>query len=121
MKLNRSTLTWAVLALAALGCASAFAGYPLTDFVPHDVLAALGAASAVPFMVSGEVRTLQDQIKRLMETRTAKALELEGIQRKALDEGRTKDESEREAFKGLTADIEQIDAELADLRQLEAL
>lgn len=64
---------------------------------------------------------LQEQIKRLMETRTAKALELEGVQKKALDEGRTKDESEREAFKGLTADIAQIDAELADLRQLEAL
>lgn len=64
---------------------------------------------------------LQEQIKRLMETRTAKALELEGVQKKALDEGRTKDESEREAFKGLTADIGQIDAELADLRQLEAM
>lgn len=64
---------------------------------------------------------LQEQIKRLMETRTAKALELEGVQKKALDEGRTKDESEREAFKGLTADIAQIDAELEDLRALEAL
>lgn len=64
---------------------------------------------------------LQEQIKRLMETRTAKALELEGVQKKALDEGRTKDESEREAFKGLTSDIAQIDAELADLRELEAL
>lgn len=64
---------------------------------------------------------LQEQIKRLMETRTAKALELEGVQKKALDEGRTKDESEREVFKGLTADIAQIDAELDDLRALEAL
>ena len=64
---------------------------------------------------------IQEQIKRLMETRTAKALELEGVQKKALDEGRTKDESEREAFKGLTADIDQIDAELVDLRKLEAL
>jgi len=64
---------------------------------------------------------LQEQIKRLMETRTAKALELEGVQKKAMDEGRTKDESEREAFKGLTADIGQIDSELADLRQLEAM
>jgi len=64
---------------------------------------------------------LQEQIKRLMETRTQKALELEGVQKKALDEGRTKDETERETFKNLTEDIAQIDAELADLRQLEAL
>jgi len=64
---------------------------------------------------------LQEQIKRLMETRTAKALELEGVQKKALDEGRTKDASESEAFKGLLTDIEQIDAELLDLRKLEAL
>jgi len=64
---------------------------------------------------------IQDQIKRLMETRTAKALELEGVQKKALDEGRTKDEAEREAFKSLTTDIDQIDAELVDLRKLEAL
>jgi hypothetical protein len=63
---------------------------------------------------------LQEQIKRLMETRTQKALELEGVQKKALDEGRTKDETERETFKNLTEDIAQIDAELADLRQLEA-
>lgn len=64
---------------------------------------------------------LQEQIKRLMETRTAKALELDGVQKKALDEGRTKDESERETFKGLVADIAQIDAELVDLRMLESL
>jgi hypothetical protein len=64
---------------------------------------------------------LQEQIKRLMETRMAKALELEGVQTKALDEGRTKDESEREAFKNLKTDIDQIDEELVDLRQLEAM
>lgn len=64
---------------------------------------------------------LQEQIKRLMETRMAKALELEGVQKKSLDEGRTKDESEREQFKTLMADIASIDEELADLRALEAM
>ena len=120
MKLTRSTFTWAIVALAALACISALVGHPVANYIPPDVLAALGAAGAMPFM-TGETRTLQDQIKRLQDTRTAKALELEGVQKKALDEGRTKDESEREAFKGLTTDISQIDAELADLRELEAL
>ena len=120
MKPTRSTFTWAIVAFATLACISALVGHPVANYIPPDVLAALGAAGAMPFM-TGETRTLQDQIKRLQDTRTAKALEMEGVQNKALNEGRTKDESEREAFKGLAADIAQIDAELEDLRSLEAL
>ncbi len=120
MKLTRSHFAWTIVAVAALACIFALTGHPVANYIPPDVLAALGAAGAMPF-VTGETRTLQDQIKRLQDTRTAKALEMEGVQNKALNEGRTKDESEREAFKGLSADIAQIDAELEDLRSLEAL
>ncbi|RYF73439.1 MAG: phage major capsid protein [Comamonadaceae bacterium] len=64
---------------------------------------------------------LQEQINRLTNSRTAKALELEGVQKKAMDEGRTKDASERETFKGISDDISQLDAEILDLRELEKL
>ncbi|MDR6216180.1 phage major capsid protein [Paracidovorax wautersii] len=120
MKLTRSHFAWTIVAVAALACLFALTGHPVANYLPPDVMAALGAAGAMPFM-TGETRSLQDQIKRLQDTRTAKALEMEGVQNKALNEGRTKDESEREAFKGLSADIAQIDAELEDLRALEAL
>lgn len=64
---------------------------------------------------------VQEQIKRLTDMRTQKALEMSGIQEKALAEGRTKDAAEREAFEGLASEIKQIDDELADLRQIESL
>lgn len=67
------------------------------------------------------IMNVQEQIKRLTDMRTQKALEMSGIQEKALTEGRTKDSAEREAFDGFAAEIKQIDEELADLRQIEAL
>lgn len=64
---------------------------------------------------------IQEQIKRLTDLRAQKAVEMSGIQEKAAGEGRTKDTSEREAFVSLADEIKQIDEELADLRQIEAL
>lgn len=76
--------------------------------------------SLIPIQ-KGNIMNIQEQIKRLTESRTAKALELSGIQEKAAAEGRTKDASEREAFVSLTTEIKQLDDELADLRQIEGL
>ncbi|MEN5181767.1 phage major capsid protein [Comamonas testosteroni] len=64
---------------------------------------------------------IQEQIKRLTELRAQKAQEMSGIQEKAAGEGRTKDASERESFVTLADEIKQIDEELTDLRQIEAL
>lgn len=68
-----------------------------------------------------KMKTYQEQIKDLENTRAAKAAELEGIQTKAADEGRTKDAAEREQFDTLKEELKGIDAELADLRDLEKL
>jgi hypothetical protein len=64
------------------------------------------------------MKTYQEQIKDLEATRAAKAAELDGVQKKATDEGRTKDAAERELFDTLAGEIQQIDAELKDLHVL---
>lgn len=65
--------------------------------------------------------TYKEQIEALVATRNAKASEMQAIQKKASEEGRTKDEDERTKFDELVDDIKQIDDELKDLRELEAL
>lgn len=64
---------------------------------------------------------LAEQITALEAKRAAQASRMEDIQTKALDEGRTKDEAEREEFSGIAAEVKQIDDELADLRSLERM
>lgn len=53
-------------------------------------------------------------------SRAAKEAARRAIQTKVAQEGRTKDEAEREEFSTLTQEINAIDAELADLRILES-
>lgn len=60
-----------------------------------------------------------ERIRELEATRQAKAAEREQIQEKVSNEGRTKDESERESFDTLGQEIKAIDAELKDLREME--
>jgi HK97 family phage major capsid protein/HK97 family phage prohead protease len=66
------------------------------------------------------VKTYSEQIKGFEATLAAKVEERDAIQAKAADEGRTKDASEKEAFKTLGEEIESINEEIADLRVLEA-
>lgn len=66
-------------------------------------------------------KTYADQIHDLEATRAAKAAKLDEIQSKASDENRTKDESEKQEFDDLSAEIKGIDAELTDLQSLEAI
>ena len=60
-----------------------------------------------------------EQITDLEHTRAAVVAQREAIQTKASDEGRTKDDTERESFEELTTKIAGIDQELADLQLLE--
>jgi HK97 family phage major capsid protein/HK97 family phage prohead protease len=54
-------------------------------------------------------------------TRAAKAARMEELQQKASDEGRTKDEAEKQEFDTIADEIKSIDSELADLVQVETL
>lgn len=65
------------------------------------------------------MKTYTEQIKEFEATRAAKVAERDAIQQKASGEGRAKDETERESFQALSTEIDQIDAELKDLRLLE--
>lgn len=62
---------------------------------------------------------IAEQIQNFEHTRAAKAARRTEIQEKAAEEGRSKDEAEREEFDTLTDEIKSIDRELADLKQLE--
>jgi hypothetical protein len=66
-------------------------------------------------------KTLAEQITALENTRAAKAARMEEVQSKATDEGRTKDEGEREEFDTLRSEIKGIDLELVDLRDVEKM
>lgn len=64
-------------------------------------------------------KTIAEQISAFEATRQAKAARMEEIQGQAADEGRTKDEAEREEFTTLKDEIKAIDDELVDLREME--
>ena len=67
------------------------------------------------------VKTYSDQITDLSNRRAANTARLDEIQGKAATEGRTKDEGEQDEFKTLRSEITAMDAELADLRDLESM
>lgn len=66
-------------------------------------------------------KTIGEQIAAFEATRQAKGARIQEIQEAAIDEGRTKNEQEREEFETLEREIEAIDKELVDLRRLEKL
>ena len=65
-------------------------------------------------------KTIGEQIADLEAMRASKAADMEAVTNKAIIEGRTKDASEREQFDELKAEVKAIDAELADLRDMES-
>lgn len=67
------------------------------------------------------VKTYKEQIAALEATRAAKAARMEEIQRTVSEASRTKEAGEKEEFDTAAEEIEQIDAELKDLRQLEKM
>ena len=66
-------------------------------------------------------KTNADTIAGLEATRAAKSAELTALQEKVTGEGRTKDANERQSFDDLKAEIAGLDAELKDLRDIEAM
>lgn len=121
MKLTRNHLTIAFLAVVAVACVAAFAGHPVTNYIPHDILGALGAAGALPFAMSGEVKTVGEQISAFEASRQAKAAEMAGIMAKASEDGRTLDASEGEQYDTLKGEVKSIDEHLGRLRDQEKL
>lgn len=121
MKLTRNHLTIAFLAVVAVACVAAFAGHPVTNYIPHDILGALGAAGALPFAMSGEVKTVGEQITAFEASRQAKAAEMAGIMSKSSEEGRTLDATEAEQYDTLKTELEAIDKHLGRLRDQEKL
>lgn len=65
------------------------------------------------------MRTIAEQIGALEAKRQASAARREEIQNKAITEGRSKDEAEKQEFDGLSGEITTIDSELVDLRLME--
>lgn len=63
--MKSKTLSIAVLGVLALAAVAAVAGYPITHYLPHDVLAALAAAGSVPLAMSGEVTLVE--VKKVIE------------------------------------------------------
>jgi HK97 family phage major capsid protein/HK97 family phage prohead protease len=66
-------------------------------------------------------KTTADQIAGLEATRVAKAAAMTELQEKVTAEGRTKSAEERQQFDDLKDEITGIDAELKDLRDMEAM
>jgi HK97 family phage major capsid protein len=67
------------------------------------------------------VKTVQDQIRDLRNTRAAKAARMSELTQKSIDDGRSMDSAEAEEFDNSDAEIKTIDADLVRLERLEAL
>jgi HK97 family phage prohead protease len=66
-----------------------------------------------------ERKTFTDQIQSLEATRQAKNARMAEIMQKAIDDGRSTDESERDEYDGLEREVEALDGDLTRLRKLE--
>lgn len=53
--MKRNHFFLAIVAVMALVCGAAFAGYPVTNYVPADVLGGFAGLGALPFAMSGEL------------------------------------------------------------------
>ena len=78
---------------------------------------ASGKPQSIP--KGNDMKTIQEQISALEAKRAASVARREDIQGKAIGEGRTKDETEKQQFDELTTEIKSIDDELGDLRVME--
>lgn len=67
------------------------------------------------------MKTIQDQIKDLRNTRAHKAQQMEEVAKKAIEAGRSMDAAEAEEFDSLEGEIKQIDADLERFEKLEKL
>jgi HK97 family phage major capsid protein len=117
MKSHRFALSAAFLAVLAVAALAAVFGHPITNYLPPDVLATLGAVGGMPFMV-GEVRTLSEQREAFEAQRKAKQAEMAAIMSGAA--GRTLDESEGQKYDSLDEEIKALDTHIVRLKRAEA-
>lgn len=116
--------------------ANADATITLVKSIDRDIRAASGNANGRddepaasgdkrnPVVLKGKTMTnkrksLADQIAAMKDTIEEKAARMEEIQQAAIDEGRTKDASEKEEFETLRDEIKALEDELADLREMQ--
>jgi HK97 family phage major capsid protein len=64
VKLTRQHCVFALVAILAVMAVFAMVGHPVTSYIPHEVLASFGAASAMPMMI-GEINLVE--VKKLVE------------------------------------------------------
>lgn len=79
-----------------------------------------------PVVLKGKTMTnkrksLADQIAAMKDTIEEKKARMEEIQQAAIDEGRTKDASEREEFDTLRDEVKALEEELTDLREMQRM
>lgn len=68
-----------------------------------------------------KMQTIAERITGFEAKRAANAARMEEIQNKANEDGRTKDDAEKDEFNNLKNEIKSIDDELVDLREMEKL
>jgi uncharacterized protein YlxW (UPF0749 family) len=73
----------------------------------------------IPKLKGTTMKTIAEQIAAFEAKRAANVARMNEIQTKAIDDGRSKDDSEKEEFGNLGAEVETIDSELKDLRLME--
>lgn len=116
MKLTRNHLTLGFLAVVAVAAVAAVAGFPLVNYLPPDVLAALGAAGALPFAMSGET-TIAERIAEFETKHKQLVDEKDALVKKVtIEEGRTFDDHEKEQLTNFTADIGSLADTLKELK-----
>lgn len=67
------------------------------------------------------MKTIQEQIGDLENTRAAKSARMSEVMEKSLSEGRSSDAAEAEEFDTLEAELKQIDGDLVRLKKLEQI
>jgi HK97 family phage major capsid protein/HK97 family phage prohead protease len=80
-----------------------------------------GASATNPKAQEAGAMNVSEQIKAFEAKRMASADRMEAIMSKAADEGRTLDESEDEAYKNATAEVQSVDDHLVRLHDLERM
>jgi HK97 family phage major capsid protein len=73
----------------------------------------------IPKLKGTTMKTIAEQIAAFEAKRAANVARMNEIQTKAIGESRSKDETEKEEFSNLGAEVDTIDSELKDLRLME--
>lgn len=80
-----------------------------------------GTSTVVRLQKAAQAMTIPEQITAFEQKRAASFAAASEIQTKVVSEGRSKDETERETYDGLMAEVKACDKELVDLRDMEKM